>query len=83
MPSRAVDVESELAPGTTVGCYTDGLIERRGEAIDRGLERLRAAFYAGAPEDVCSTVMSELIGSSPVEDDTALLVFRRVPDADS
>ncbi len=69
---------SQLLPGTTVGCYTDGLIERRSEPIDRGLERLRAAFYAGLPEDVCSSVMAQLIGSAAVEDDTALLVFRRV-----
>jgi serine phosphatase RsbU (regulator of sigma subunit) len=82
LPSHAVDVECELAPGTTVGCYTDGIIERRGEAIDQGLERLRAAFYAGSPEDVCRDVMSELIGSSTVQDDTALLVFRRALDAD-
>ena len=74
-----VDVVSELRPGTTVGCYTDGLIERRSEPIDRGLERLRAAFYAGPPEEVCSSVMGQLIGSAAVEDDTALLVFRRVP----
>ena len=76
--SRHIDVVCELGPGTTVGCYTDGLIERRVEPIDRGLERLRAAFYAGDVEDVCSSVMADLIGASTVEDDTALLVFRRV-----
>jgi phosphoserine phosphatase RsbU/P len=75
---RSVDVVSELRPGTTVGCYTDGLIERRAESIDRGLERLRSAFHAGPVEEVCTTVMSELVGSSAVEDDTALFVFRRV-----
>jgi sigma-B regulation protein RsbU (phosphoserine phosphatase) len=76
--SRHIDVVCELGPGTTVGCYTDGLIERRVEPIDRGLERLRAAFYAGDVEDVCRSVMADLIGSSTVEDDTVLLVFRRV-----
>ena len=72
-----VDVVRELRPGTTVGCCTDGLIERRGEPIDVGLERLRATFYAGNPVDVCNTVMAQLIGSWTVHDDTALLVFRR------
>ena len=72
-----VDVVSELHPGTTVGCFTDGLIERRGEPIDVGLERMRAAFFAGHPEAVCTSVMAQLIGSSSVHDDTALLVFRR------
>jgi hypothetical protein len=76
--SRHIDVVCKLGSGTTVGCYTDGLIERRVEPIDRGLERLRAAFYAGDAEDVCRSVMGDLIGSSAVEDDTVLLVFRRV-----
>ena len=56
----------------------DGLVERRGESIDVRLERLRVAFGAAEPEQVCNAVMSELIGSSHVYDDTALLVFRRV-----
>jgi phosphoserine phosphatase RsbU/P len=77
--ARHVDVVNELRPGTTVGCYTDGLIERRSESIDRGLERLRGAFHAGPVEEVCTSVMSELVGSRAVEDDTALFVFRRVP----
>jgi putative methionine-R-sulfoxide reductase with GAF domain len=75
--TRAVDTRHELRPGSTVACYTDGLIERHGEAIDQGLERLRSAFAAGVPDDVCRSVMAELIGSRAVEDDTALLVFRR------
>jgi serine phosphatase RsbU (regulator of sigma subunit) len=75
---RPFDVAYELHPGTTVGCYTDGLIERRGQSIDQGLERLRAAFFAGPPEEVCVGVMGELVGGSAVQDDTALLVFRRV-----
>jgi phosphoserine phosphatase RsbU/P len=76
-----IDVVSELSPGTTVGCYTDGLVERRNEPIDRRLERLRAAFYAGAVEDVCGAATAELIGPEGVEDDTALIVFRRVPQS--
>ena len=42
-----------------------------------GLERLRGAFVAGDPEEVCRDVMRDVIGSSTVEDDTALLVVRR------
>ena len=74
-----VDVEVALRPGDTVACYTDGLIERRREPLDEGLERLRRAVVAGPPEEVCRRVMRELIGSSGVEDDTALLVFRKTP----
>jgi putative methionine-R-sulfoxide reductase with GAF domain len=72
------DTVRALVPGSTVGCFTDGLVERRSEVIDAGLERLRAAFFAGDPDEVCSSVMAQLIGSSNVEDDTAILVFRRV-----
>jgi sigma-B regulation protein RsbU (phosphoserine phosphatase) len=79
LPPRRVDVVCELVPGTTVGCYTDGLVERHHEGIDQGLERLRAAFCAGPPDAVSSAVMSELIGRDTLDDDTALLVFRRVP----
>jgi hypothetical protein len=77
--SARVDVQRALAPGTTVVCYTDGLVERRRESLDVGLERLRRAVFAGPPEDVCSKVMSEVIGSAKVQDDTALLAFRRTP----
>jgi phosphoserine phosphatase RsbU/P len=73
------DVVAELVPGATVACYTDGLVERRCEPIDDGLERLRRALKTGPVEEVCSTVMSALIGSDGVQDDTALFVFRRIP----
>jgi serine phosphatase RsbU (regulator of sigma subunit) len=73
------DVVYELVPGATVACYTDGLVERRDQPIDDQLERLRIALEAGPVEDVCSTVMAELVGPEPVQDDTALLVFRRLP----
>lgn len=76
-----VDVEIDLSPGTTVGLYTDGLVERRGEVIDEGLERLRRVFFAGDPNAVCASVVTELLGSETVADDTALLVFQRPADA--
>jgi phosphoserine phosphatase RsbU/P len=78
LSAHPVDVVHQLLPGTLVGCYTDGLIERRNESIDVGLERLRTAFHNGDPDIVCSSVMAQLIGSSNVQDDTALLVFRRM-----
>ena len=67
-----------LEPGMTVAVYTDGLYERRTEPIDAQLERLRRSVYAGPPRVVASDVMSEMIGTHVVGDDTALLVFRRV-----
>ena len=57
-------------------CYTDGLVERRGELIDEGLERLRAAVTSGPAEEVCATLMSSL-GLEQRTDDIALLAMRR------
>ena len=75
--STRVDVMFELPLGATVGFYTDGLIERRGESIHEGLERLRRAFFAADPEVVCRQVMSDMVGATVLHDDTALLVVRR------
>ncbi|WKN50141.1 SpoIIE family protein phosphatase [Nocardioides sp. Arc9.136] len=41
------EVSVVLEPGTTVVAYTDGLVERRGEPLDVGFERLRVAVAAG------------------------------------
>jgi serine phosphatase RsbU (regulator of sigma subunit) len=76
---RHIDVRQELREGMTVGCFTDGLIERRSEPLTFGLERLRQSFRAGDAESVCADVMIDLVGTRKVEDDTALLVFRRTP----
>jgi serine phosphatase RsbU (regulator of sigma subunit) len=57
--------------------YTDGLIERSGQLIDEGLERLRRAVVAESPEAVCAAVMGDLVGSEPARDDIALLTIRR------
>ena len=69
----------EISPGTLVCFYTDGLIERRGHTIDHGLARLCQAVTAQPPDAACATVMAALVGSEPVPDDIALLMFRRLP----
>ena len=61
--------------------YTDGLIERRGEPIDVGIERLRRVIEARSgmrPEDLCDVVLSEVALEDP-DDDIALLVMQRRP----
>jgi anti-sigma regulatory factor (Ser/Thr protein kinase) len=65
-----------LAVGDVLVLYTDGLIERRGELIDVGLERLRAAIKPGPAEDVCAGLMGSL-GIERRADDIALLAVRR------
>ena len=74
----AVVTECHLEVGMTVACFTDGLFERRTESIDRQLERLRLAVTAADAEAVCNRVMSTMFADHQVEDDTALLVIRRV-----
>ena len=66
-----------LAPDAVVAFYTDGLIERRGESLDIGLERLREAISPGAPDRVAHEIMRHLVGSRMPEDDIALVVVHR------
>ena len=66
-----------LAPGDLLFFYTDGLVERRGEDLDEGLERLRRAVTADRPEIVCHRVMSALVGDGEPQDDIAILAVRR------
>ncbi|MDA8296510.1 MAG: PP2C family protein-serine/threonine phosphatase [Actinomycetota bacterium] len=66
-----------LDPGTTVIAYTDGLVERRGEHLDTGFERLRQAAArhgAGAPDALVSALLGEL--GEDGADDTAILAVR-------
>ena len=69
-----------IPAGALLCFYTDGLIERPGQLIDDGLERLRRVVVAQPPEVVCAEVMGELVGSEPARDDIALLIIRRRPD---
>jgi serine phosphatase RsbU (regulator of sigma subunit) len=69
----------KISPGTLVCFYTDGLIERRDQPIDRGLARLCQAVTAEPPDAACATVMAALVGSEQARDDIALLMLRRQP----
>ncbi|WP_404869617.1 SpoIIE family protein phosphatase [Kitasatospora griseola] len=68
LPSIAV-----LPPDHTLLLFTDGLVERRGEDIDRSLERLTARrLPAGAgPDRLLDAVLAG--APDPAEDDIALL----------
>jgi PAS domain S-box-containing protein len=65
-----------LPAGATIVLYTDGLVERRGESIDAGLQRLVAACRDGSPdpEKLCDQLLGLLLGEDSNHDDAALLV---------
>lgn len=81
----------DLPPGALLCCYTDGLVERRGEVIDTGIGVLAqalgdAARAAGGaseavpfPEMACAAVMRALLSHSAASDDVAMLMLHRSP----
>ena len=73
--------EAPTGAGDAVVLYTDGLIERRGESLDVGLERLADAASAG-PEDrrrCASTSSSELLEPPEQRYDDVTAVVARLP----
>jgi phosphoserine phosphatase RsbU/P len=66
-----------IPPGALLCFYMDGLVERPGELIDEGLDRLCRAVTAQPSEAACAAVMGSLAGSEPARDDIALLMIRR------
>jgi serine phosphatase RsbU (regulator of sigma subunit) len=61
----------------TLLLYTDGLIERRTEAIDHGLSRLRRACEQAGPDPdlLCDHVLESLVEGQPNADDVALVAI--------
>ncbi|MFK4106330.1 SpoIIE family protein phosphatase [Streptomyces sp. NPDC019531] len=66
-----------LPPGSLLLAYTDGLVERRGEDIDTGLDALSAMPIASGQSlpDVLNTVLDRLAPTNS-EDDVTLLAAR-------
>ena len=72
-----------LGAGSTFVAYTDGLIERRTESIDIGIDVSRA--LSGATFARCRRARGKLLedaGGSATDDDVAVLVVKlvSVPD---
>jgi serine phosphatase RsbU (regulator of sigma subunit) len=70
----------EFPPGAVFLGYTDGLVERRGELIDVGIDRLTAVVRPTATEEVCASIMADADVDQPT-DDIAVLAVRRLPPA--
>ncbi|WP_432542889.1 PP2C family protein-serine/threonine phosphatase [Kineococcus sp. SYSU DK002] len=74
---------AELEAGSTVLLHTDGLVERRGEALEDGFARLARCLEELAPRDLpldalCDAVLDRMLPQRP-EDDVALLAVRLHP----
>jgi serine phosphatase RsbU (regulator of sigma subunit) len=92
-PSRR-SATSFIPRGSLLCCFTDGLVERRDESIDRGIDRLAATLggqlapgpavarpLASLAEDACAAVMRAMVGNAPAQDDIAVLMLNRHPGA--
>lgn len=70
-----------LEPGSVLVAYSDGLVERRGEAIEVGLRRLCDAVVRHrerAMRELCDLTVEALAGPEGLEDDTVLVSLRRL-----
>jgi len=65
-----------VGSGATLVFYTDGLVERRSEMIDSGMERLRRACEEcpDSPEALCTHLTDALLRNATVTDDVAIVV---------
>jgi phosphoserine phosphatase RsbU/P len=77
LPTRRPVSTVPVPPGALLCFYTDGLVERRDELIDDGLDRLCQAVTAQPAEAACAAVMGAMVGNEPTRDDIALLMVRR------
>ncbi|HEY3955538.1 MAG TPA: PP2C family protein-serine/threonine phosphatase, partial [Streptosporangiaceae bacterium] len=79
-----------IPPGALLCCFTDGLVERRGQVLDQGMDTLAATLgklIAVGPgvttepvaEDACAEIMRALVGNTAAQDDIAVLVLSRPP----
>jgi len=71
--------EASISPGGGLLLYTDGLVERRAEPIDAGLERLAEAVRSAAglaTEEAGDVILSKMLGADDHDDDVCLLLCR-------
>ncbi|WP_051683788.1 SpoIIE family protein phosphatase [Blastococcus sp. URHD0036] len=71
-----------VAPGTTLVLYTDGLVERRDEALDAGLARITAAaerHAAAEPGRLVRHLLADVLADNDRPDDVAVIAARVVP----
>jgi serine phosphatase RsbU (regulator of sigma subunit) len=89
MEASQVDVYDEASIALTAGAmivmYSDGLIERRGESLSVGLERLsKIASQHAAPVDleaVAGRLVEDMTAGVAIQDDIVVVCARWQPAA--
>ncbi|HTZ45381.1 MAG TPA: fused response regulator/phosphatase [Jatrophihabitans sp.] len=81
--SKPVPVVTEtFGPGSVLVLVTDGLLERRYEDLEIGLDRLRATVAGDAaadPAELCERILAEVGAGEDTFDDIAIVVARGRP----
>lgn len=68
-----------LTPGSTLMLYTDGLVERRDQAIDDQIDRLTEVLAETTEqpiEAVADTLLAKLVPDNGFDDDIAIVLYR-------
>lgn len=76
---RHDEITTDLPDGSALVLYTDGAIERRGEGLDQGFERLArtvCSTWPASPSLICDELVARLFADGAPADDVAMLVAR-------
>jgi PAS domain S-box-containing protein len=79
---RRSQATATMPPGATLMLYTDGLVKRRNQSLDKGIDAAAGTVARHAldhPDDVADYVMSAMTPTGGYEDDVAVLVYRHPP----
>jgi hypothetical protein len=76
------EAATRIEPGTCLLLYTDGLIERRGQVLDEGLEHLAATaaeLYSAPPTTLLDGLLAAALPDTGPADDIALIAAHYLP----
>jgi anti-sigma regulatory factor (Ser/Thr protein kinase) len=77
---RCPEHELSLASGDMLFLYTDGLVERRGIALNVGIDTLaRTLAGAGSPEEACVAAVADMLPIEGLPDDVAIVALQNSP----
>jgi anti-anti-sigma factor len=81
-PVPRTETTVTLPPGATLVLFTDGLVERRGESLDDGLDHLASAGEAligSRPAALVDGLLGALVGGAGPADDIVVVATRLLP----